>query len=174
MLYFAGIYPPWNEPSPWTWWFPMKISFSRGLFSGAILVSMVLNFPKPDKIIQNKRPCFRVCSSCRLNYLHTFCKDLRTEQTTQLESMGVLACQRIGVDTQTNELLVTCVQAEWLACHMSGFQLYSNHKKSDHAPKKPLSRTFSEHFWDSEFKSYEQREMMSLSHHVRLSISKEL
>lgn len=24
----------------------------------------------------------------RLNYLHTFCKDLRTEQTTQLESMG--------------------------------------------------------------------------------------
>ncbi len=31
-------YPPWNEHGPWKWWFPIGISFSKGLFSGAMLV----------------------------------------------------------------------------------------------------------------------------------------
>ena len=31
-------YPPWNKHSTWKWWWPTGISFSRGLFSGAMLV----------------------------------------------------------------------------------------------------------------------------------------
>ena len=164
-----------------------NLQTSRGpLCSGARLVSMVLNLIKSSQMND-----------------HVFVFAPHAGWTTCTRSARIFERSRplswnpwVSWHVNAWELTLRRMNCWLYACKQNGWHATcqdSNHKKSDHAPKKkPLSRTFSEFFWDYEFKSYEsyeQRDMMSwtfiffhwfcrsflsetnltLSHHVRLS-----